>query len=53
MVVADENDNDAPWKEGREVADKLNAEFVLTQNLGHNKTLKDEDVIASVVKFLA
>lgn len=51
-VVSDKNDPDAPYAEGKELADKIGCSFMLTEGLGHNKAIRDEEVVGKMVSFI-
>lgn len=52
MVIVDDNDVEVPMEEGKEMQKLLNAELIITNDLGHNEALKNKEVIGSVVNFL-
>ncbi len=54
LVIHDRDDGQIPWWEGREVAERwLGARFVLTEGLGHRRVLRNRDVVARAVEFIA
>ena len=53
MVVVDDKDPDAPLNEGTEMAEQTNSLVHVTEGLGHNRGLKDDNVVEQVVQFLA
>lgn len=53
LVVHDRDDDDVPVEDGKAlVAAWGEAELMETRGLGHRRVLKDEDVIARVVRFV-
>ncbi len=52
MVVVDNNDADVPLEEGRELTKRVDARLLITHKLGHNRGLKDDNVVAEIVEFL-
>jgi len=54
LVVHDRDDAEVPWQEGTEIARAWpGAEILLTGGLGHRRILRDPDVVAAAVAFLA
>ena len=54
LVAHDTADADVPWIEGRDIAAAWRgADFITTTGLGHRAILRDPDVIARVVSFVA
>jgi len=54
FVIHDTHDVDIPWEEGQAVTQAWNnATFKITNNLGHRRILRDDDVIASAVSFIS
>jgi pimeloyl-ACP methyl ester carboxylesterase len=54
LLVHDEEDHDVPWQEGEALARAWpGATWVPTQGLGHRRILRDPDVVARVVAFMA
>ncbi len=53
MVIGDERDPEVPVTELHALAERSNAELLITKGLGHNGGLKDEAVLEKVVDFLA
>jgi pimeloyl-ACP methyl ester carboxylesterase len=54
LVVHDHGDAEVPWQHGRVVTRAWpNAELLLTDGLGHRRILKDPDVVAAAVAFVA
>jgi pimeloyl-ACP methyl ester carboxylesterase len=54
LLVHDQEDRDVPWQEGATLARAWpNATSVQTQGLGHRRILRDPDVVARVVAFMA
>jgi pimeloyl-ACP methyl ester carboxylesterase len=53
LVIHDAQDIDIPWEEGQAVAYAWdNAPFIITNELGHRRILRDSAVIESAVKFI-
>ena len=53
LVIHDEDDKDAPIHHANELTKLLpKAEFYLTKGLGHNRILRDKEVINKVVSFI-
>jgi pimeloyl-ACP methyl ester carboxylesterase len=54
LVVHDRGDAEIPWQHGRVVTRAWrNAELLLTDGLGHRRILRDPDVVATAVAFIA
>lgn len=54
LVVHDRGDAEVPWQHGLLVARTAkNAELLLTDGLGHRRILRDPDVVAAAVAFVA
>jgi pimeloyl-ACP methyl ester carboxylesterase len=54
LVIHDENDVSVPWQQGRMIADAWpGARFLKTSGLGHGRILRDKQVIAAAVEFIA
>jgi pimeloyl-ACP methyl ester carboxylesterase len=54
FVIHDTQDVDIPWEEGQAIASAWgNASFKRTDDLGHRRILRDDDVIASAVNFIS
>jgi pimeloyl-ACP methyl ester carboxylesterase len=54
LIVHDHDDRDVSWHEGEAVANAWpHARFLRTEGLGHRRILRDADVIARSVEFLA
>lgn len=54
LVFHDVEDRDVPIGDGRVIADTLpNARLIETRGLGHNKILRDPEVLAVAAEFLA
>jgi pimeloyl-ACP methyl ester carboxylesterase len=54
LVVHDRGDDEVPWQHGRAVAHAWpGAALLLTDGLGHRRILRDPDVVAAAVAFLA
>jgi pimeloyl-ACP methyl ester carboxylesterase len=54
LVVHDRGDAEVPWQHGVVIARGWRgAELLLTDGLGHRRILRDPDVVAAVVAFLA
>lgn len=53
LVVHDRDDRQTPYADAKAFASAVGAEFVGTQGLGHRKVLRDPEVIARVVEFVA
>lgn len=54
LLVHDEEDHDVPWQEGDALARVWpGAAWVRTRGLGHRRILRDPDVVARVVAFMA
>ncbi|HET7691068.1 MAG TPA: alpha/beta hydrolase [Nocardioidaceae bacterium] len=52
LVLHDLEDPQTSYKESRQAADAVGAEFVGTSGLGHNRILRDPAVVARIVGFL-
>ena len=53
LFIHDKDDRDVPWQEGEAAANAWpNAEFVLTNGLGHRRILRNADIIQQVVDFI-
>ena len=47
------DDSEVPWQQGELLADAWpGARFVLTQGLGHTRSLRDNETIQKVVNFI-
>jgi pimeloyl-ACP methyl ester carboxylesterase len=54
LLVHDQEDDDVPWQEGATLARTWpGATSVKTQGLGHRRILRDPDVVARSVAFMA
>lgn len=53
MVIGDERDIEVPVTELHTLAGLTDAELLITQGLGHNGGLKDDNVVSKVVEFMA
>jgi pimeloyl-ACP methyl ester carboxylesterase len=54
LIIHDENDASVPWQQGRMVADAWpGAHFMKTSGLGHGRILRDRQVVAAAVEFIA
>jgi pimeloyl-ACP methyl ester carboxylesterase len=54
LVVHDRGDAEVPWQHGLVIARAWKgAELLLTDGLGHRRILRDPDVVAAAVAFLA
>jgi pimeloyl-ACP methyl ester carboxylesterase len=54
LVIHDRADGRVPWRDGRAIADAWpGAQLMTTHGLGHHKILRDRDVVAAAVAFLA
>jgi len=54
LVIHDGADCRVPWRDGKAIADAWpGAELRTTQGLGHHKILRDREVVAAAVAFLA
>lgn len=53
LMIADDSDKDAPMNDVKMASKRYGAQFIATHNLGHNRGLKDNMVIAEVLDFLA
>ena len=54
LVIHDQHDSDVPWQQGEAVASAWpGARFMQTQGLGHQRILRDHEVVQTSVKFLA
>jgi len=54
LVVHDRGDGEVPWQHGLVIARAWpGAELLLTDGLGHRRILRDPDVVAAAVAFLA
>ncbi len=52
LVVHDKTDPQTSYAASKAVARELDAEFVATTGLGHNRILKDPDVVGRIVGFV-
>lgn len=53
LVVHDKEDRETSWQDGADIAAKWpGAELKTTSGLGHNRILRDPDVVRSVVDYL-
>jgi pimeloyl-ACP methyl ester carboxylesterase len=54
LVVHDRGDGEIPWQHGAAIARAWRgAEMLMTEGLGHRRILKDPDVLAASVAFIA
>ena len=54
LIVHDRDDKDAPFHHAEALLEKLpDAERLITSGLGHNRILRDEKVVNTVVDFIA
>jgi len=54
LLMHDKEDHDVPWQQGEALARAWpGAAWVRTQGLGHRRILRDPDVVAHVVAFMA
>ena len=54
LIIHDEDDVSVPWQQGRMIADAWpGARFLKTSGLGHGRILRDRQVIAATVEFIA
>lgn len=54
LIIHDKDDSEVPWQQGELLADAWpGARFVLTQGLGHTRSLRDSETIQQVVNFIA
>jgi pimeloyl-ACP methyl ester carboxylesterase len=54
LIVHDDDDSDVSWQEGEALARGWpGAQFQRTHGLGHRRVLRDPDVIAQAVRFVA
>jgi pimeloyl-ACP methyl ester carboxylesterase len=53
LVIADRDDRQTPYDDAAGFAAGIGAEFMSTEGLGHRKILRDVEVIARVVDFVA
>jgi len=54
LVIHDRDDAEVPWQHGRAVAGAwAGADLVTTGGLGHRRLLRDPDVVAATVAFVA
>lgn len=53
LVIHDRNDKEMPYTEGVDLARSYRAELVLTSGLGHRRLLRDPEVVAKMVSFMA
>jgi len=54
LLMHDKEDHDVPWQQGEALARAWpGAAWVRTQGLGHRRILRDPDVVARVVAFMA
>ena len=53
LIIHDKDDSEVPWQQGELLADAWpGARFVLTQGLGHTRSLRDNETIQKVVSFI-
>ena len=53
LIIHDQNDEDIDWHDGEAVAEAWpDAEFVLTQGLGHRRILRDENTVNRIIDFI-
>lgn len=53
LIIHDKDDKDAPFHHAEKLKEYLpNAEFFVTQGLGHNRILRDKEVIKKVISFI-
>jgi pimeloyl-ACP methyl ester carboxylesterase len=54
LVIHDRADCRVPWRDGKAIADAWpGAQLLTTRGLGHHKILRDREVVAAAVAFLA
>jgi pimeloyl-ACP methyl ester carboxylesterase len=54
LVIHDRDDRETSWQDGADIAAKWpNAELITTTGLGHNRILRDPDVVQSIVSLLS
>lgn len=54
LVIHDRGDAEIPWQDGRVIAQAWRgAETLMTDGLGHRRVLRDPDVVAAAVAFVA
>ena len=54
LVIHDRGDGEVPWQHGRVIAHAWRgAALLMTDGLGHRRILRDPDVVAATVAFLA
>jgi pimeloyl-ACP methyl ester carboxylesterase len=54
LVVHDRGDSEVPWQHGAAIARAWRgSEMLMTEGLGHRRVLRDPDVIAAAVAFVA
>lgn len=54
LVIHDQEDREVPYASGRRIAEAWpGARLITTEGLGHNRILRDPDVIESAVHFVA
>jgi pimeloyl-ACP methyl ester carboxylesterase len=54
LVIHDRADGEVPWQHGRAIAHAWRgAGLLMTDGLGHRRILRDRDVVAAAVAFLA
>lgn len=53
LIIHDKDDRDAPFHHAEKLKEKLpKAELFVTQDLGHNRILRDNEVIKKVISFI-
>ncbi len=54
LIIHDKDDSEVPWQQGELLAKAWpGAQFVLTQGLGHTRSLRDNETIKKVVSFIS
>lgn len=54
LIIHDKDDSEVPWQQGELLANAWpGARFMLTQGLGHTRSLRDSEVIKKAVNFIA
>jgi pimeloyl-ACP methyl ester carboxylesterase len=54
LIVHDRGDREVPWSEGADAARLIpDAQLVSVEMLGHHRILRDGDVVARIVEFIA